>query len=88
MDTFEAVLEQDKDGTWFYVHVPLELRQKHKVAEKRGIIAVRATIGGTTWDGSLLPWADGSAQLSVNKKVRAAEGLAAGDRVVVSVALR
>ena len=87
-DSFDTKLQMDKDGTWFYVHVPAELRTKYKAWEHRGIIHVTTTIGSTSWDGSMLPWADGSAQISVNKAVRTKEGLALGDTVHVSVVPR
>lgn len=78
----------DKDGTWWYVHVPKEIRQTLKQFEKRGIIAVSATIGKTTWEGSLLPWADGSAQLSVKKDVRSKEKLELDQKLQVSINAR
>lgn len=83
--SFEATLEMDKDGTWWYVHVPKEVRNAYKQYEKRGIVHVTVTVGSTTWDGSMLPWADGSAQISVNKNVRNKESLRLGDTVSVSV---
>jgi len=48
-------------------------------------VTVTATIGGTSWDGSLLPWADGSAQLVVKKGIRDREGLELGQLVAVEV---
>lgn len=82
---FTSKLEMDKDGTWWYVHVPKEIRLKLKSFEKRGIIAISATIGKTNWDGSLLPWADGSAQLSVKRDTRTKEKLELGQKVYVCV---
>lgn len=86
-DSFDAALEVGEDGIWHYVHVPKEPRDKYKAREHRGIIKVRATIGNSTWDASLMPWADGSAQISVNKKVRTAEAIQVRDVVRVSVEL-
>jgi hypothetical protein len=83
-----ARLEKDSDGTWWYVHVPMEVRQAFAAYQRRGIVPVTATIGATSWDGSLLPWADGSAQLSVNKRIRKAEGLDLGDELVVTLRVR
>lgn len=65
-----ATLEMDKDRTWYYIHVPKEIRDSLKEFEHRGSIKVTATLGDLTWDCSLLPWADGSAQMSIPKKVR------------------
>ena len=73
--TFNSTLECDKDGTWWYAHVPSDVRKSLRGFEKRGSVRVKATIGLSTWEGSLLPWADGSAQISINKEVRSKEGL-------------
>jgi hypothetical protein len=83
--SFDARLERDKDGKWWYVHVPRRIRDSLKAFEKRGIIRVTATIAGNRWDGSLLPWADGSGQLSIGKLIRSKLGLQAGQRLHVVV---
>ena len=83
--TFSAPLERDKDGTWYYVHVPAEIRSAWRHLERRGFIKVVAVIGGSRWAGSLMPWADGSAQLTIGRAVRRAEGLAPGDTVTVTL---
>jgi len=82
---FQTRLEQDKDGTWWYVHVPKSVRDQFKHHEKRGIIHVTVTIGNTTWDGSMLPWADGSAQITISQKVRTNERLKLGSKLAVTV---
>ena len=81
-------IDVDADGTWHYLHVPVEVRAGWAEHARRGSIRVTATLGGTSWDGSLLPWADGSAQLSIPARVRARERLVAGEVVSVSLALR
>ena len=86
--TITAPLEMDKDGTWYYVHVPLEVRQDFKSLEKRGIIPVTARVGSSTWPASLLPWADGSAQLSIGRKIRERENLSRGQQIEVEIAPR
>lgn len=83
--SFVAKLERDKDGTWWYVHVPAEIRQSFKPYEKRGIVSVTATVGATSWPGSMLPWADGSAQISVNKAVRTKEHLVLGQDIMMMI---
>jgi hypothetical protein len=83
--SFEGVLERDPGGTWWFVHVPATVRQRMKPPARRGVLPVTATIGRTSWPGSLLPWADGSAQITVNKRVRAAERLEQGQTVTVRV---
>jgi hypothetical protein len=83
--TFTAPLERDKDGTWWYVHVPAEVRAGWKRLERRGFIAVTATVGGSRWTASLMPWADGSAQLVIKRPVREREGLRLGSDVTVTL---
>ena len=85
---FTSILERDKDGTWWYVHVPKHIRDQLKHLERRGTIAVSATIGRTTWHASMLPWADGSAQITVNKKVRDKEALTLGQELEVLIVPR
>jgi hypothetical protein len=85
---FTATLERDKDGTWWYIHVPKHIRHQLKHLEKRGTITVSATIGQTTWPASLLPWADGSAQITVKKTVRDQEALTLGQELQVFIVPR
>jgi hypothetical protein len=85
---FTATLEQDKDGTWWYAHAPKEIRQALKQLEVHGTIPVEATIGHTTWVASLLPWADGSAQIVIKKLVRDKERLKLGDTLEITVRQR
>lgn len=83
--SFGAKLEVDKDGTWRYVHVPRTVRNSLKGFERRGIIPITATVAGCRWDGSLLPWADGSAQLSIPKPICTKLALRLGQRLRVEV---
>ena len=83
--SFEAKLERDKDGTWWYVHVPRTVRNALKGFEKRGIIPITASVAGRRWDGSFLPWADGSAQLSIPKPIYTALQLKLGQKLHVDV---
>ena len=85
---FTAALERDKDGTWWYVHVPAAIRQSLQQFARRGSIPVTARVGDTSWNASLLPWADGSAQLVVKKDVRDKESLQLGESVDVAVTPR
>jgi hypothetical protein len=85
---FRAPLQRDHDGTWWFVHVPKEVRQAFKHLERRGTTPVHVTVGGTSWAASLMPWADGSAQIVVNAAVRRREGLHLGQQVEVMVSAR
>lgn len=83
-----ATLECDKDGTWYFVHVPKKVRGIYKEFERRGATAIEVTVGSSTWQASILPWADGSGQISINKRVREKEGLKLGERLEVEIMSR
>jgi hypothetical protein len=68
----------------------LALMRRLEFGAKRGwgSIKVRATIGDTSWDTSIFPAKDlGGWLLPVKATVRKAEGLVAGDQVVVTLTL-
>jgi hypothetical protein len=54
----------------------------------RGLIAVRATVGTTTWDTSLLPLGDGTTFVPLNARVRRQNDLVLGAPVTVTVVPR
>lgn len=84
--TFTSILERDKDATRWYAHVPKDIREALKHHQKRGgTIPVTATIGHTTWEASLMPWADGSAQTVIKQSVRDRENLHLGDQLTVQL---
>lgn len=85
---FTGTLERDQDGTWWFIHVPKHVRDQLKHLEKRGTIHVSATIGCTTWQASLLPWADGSAQITIKKSVRDNEALTLGQELQIVIVPR
>ncbi|HYO19767.1 MAG TPA: DUF1905 domain-containing protein [Dermatophilaceae bacterium] len=45
---------------------------------------MRATVGDTTWDTSLLPMGDGTTFIALNARVRKKNALATGDSVTVA----
>lgn len=85
VQTVTGVVERDPDGTWHYVHVPREVRAAYASLQRRGAVAVTVTLGASTWDASILPWADGSGQVSVGRAVRRREGVEAGDEVTLRI---
>jgi len=78
----------DVDGSWWFVHVPQEVRQAFKHLEVRGFTPVQVTIGRTNWAASLMPWADGSAQIVIRKAIRDDEGLQLGQELEVTATAR
>jgi len=80
-----------RNDSWIFVSVPpAESEEIRELGAARppagfGSVRVSVTIGGSTWQTSVFPGADGRYALPVKKSVRRAEGIAEGD--VVPVAL-
>ncbi len=87
--SFSGVLQLfPQEGGWYYVAAPLSVSQPlHELAD-RGLIAVEATLGSSTWPTSLLPMGDGTHFIAINTKVRKSEKLELGDKVRISFKLR
>lgn len=82
---FEAEVEIfPQTGGWHYVRVPSELSRPLDVLAERGLIAVHATIGSSSWPTSLLPIGDGTHFLALPAKVRGTEHISLGDTIRVS----
>ena len=87
--TFTAKVELfERDKGWHYVLVPSELSKPHEHLADRGLIAVTANIGNSSWQTSLLPMGDGTHFIALPVKIRAKEKLSRGEDVKVSFALR
>ena len=72
-----------QEGGWYYVAVPQAISQELHYLADRGLIAIRATLGVTSWNTSLMPMGDESHFVALNAKVRKANNIGVGDRVVV-----
>ncbi len=77
-----------QDGGWHFVRVPTRISDELEHLADRGLIAVRATVGDTTWDTSLLPMGDGTTFIALNARVRERNSLATGDSVTVTFTTR
>lgn len=75
-------------GGWHYVQVPLEYTEMTRAFAERGLVAVRATLGQSSWNTSLLPKGDGSHFIALPQKLRRQENVALGQEVVISFSLR
>lgn len=75
-------------GGWYYVAVPQEYTDELKPLAERGLVAVKATVGSSSWQTSLLPMGDGSQFLALPAKVRQKEQIAIGDVIEVSFVVR
>lgn len=77
-----------QDGGWHFVRVPTRISDELQHLADRGLVAVRATVGDTTWDTSLLPMGDGSMFIALNAQVRRRNSLVTGGEVTVTFAPR
>ena len=78
----------ERENGWYYVAVPTWITEELVGLGDRGLIAVRAAVGSTNWDTSLLPMGDGTHFVALNKQVRSRNDLDVGDPVTLSFVLR
>lgn len=77
-----------QDNGWYYVKVPTKLSKPLEVLADRGLIAVQATTGTSSWPTSLLPMGDGTHFIALSAKVRKKENIALGDKIKISFTVR
>jgi len=83
-NTFIAKIELfERNMGWHYVSVPVELSRPLEHLADRGLIAVTAKVGNSSWPTSLLPMGDGTHFIALPAKVRAKEKLSRGADVEV-----
>ena len=73
---------------WVYVRVPQKYTNETKHLSDRGLVAITATVGASTWKTSLMPMGDGTQFVPLPLKVRNAEDVKIGERIAVSCLLR
>ncbi len=73
----------ERAGGWHFVRVPTAISDELQHLADRGLIAVRASVGETTWDTSLLPMGDGTTFIALNATVRKRNALGPGTSVTV-----
>ncbi|MBD2872331.1 YdeI/OmpD-associated family protein [Paenibacillus arenilitoris] len=80
---FEAVLVRPEAvGAWTYMTVPFDAE---KLFGSKARIAVKGTINGVSYKGTLMPNGNGEHFMVVNQAIRDAIGAEAGDRVTVTM---
>jgi hypothetical protein len=65
----------ERDKGWYYVSVPTEISKPLEHLADRGLIAITAKIGSSSWTTSLLPLGDGTHFIALPAKVRTKEKL-------------
>jgi len=83
-----AVKLFEREKGWYYVSVPTALSKPLEHLADRGLIAVTATVGGSSWRTSLLPMGDGTHFIALPAKVRSKEKLTLGAEINVSFEIR
>lgn len=71
-------------GGWYYIAVPRWICEELSHLAERGLIPIKATVGSTIWDTSLLPKGDSSHFIALNAKVRQTNHIDLGDRITVT----
>jgi hypothetical protein len=77
-----------QEGGWVYVRVPEQYTEMTRGHSVRGLVAITATTGNTSWKTSLMPMGDGTHFIALNAKVREAENIRVGDTISLSFRLR
>jgi len=78
----------ERDKGWYYVSVPTDLSKPLEHLAERGLIAVTAKAGDSSWPTSLLPMGNGTHFIALPAKVRKKENLSLGMAVQVSFEIR
>jgi hypothetical protein len=76
---------------WFYLTLPEELEAVFRpVVRARwpALVGVRCTVGGTSWDGAIMPIQAGPLFIALPAPVRRKEHLDVGSAVTLAFALR
>lgn len=91
---WSARAETTDPSSWIFLTLPSEVSEevRERAGEPRGFGSVRVHVeaGGSRWDTSVFPDAQGSGcfVLPVKKAVRVAEGVDEGDDLTVILSLR
>lgn len=74
-------------GGWVYLPIKQTYVDLGIKKPKWGLVPVTITIGKTTWKKSLLPTGDGTLFIALSEKIRKAENIKVGDKVVANFSL-
>ena len=74
----------EREKGWHYVSVPPEMSVPYENLAERGLIAINAKIGSSSWATSMLPMGDGTHFIALPAKVRQKEKLSLGQVAEIS----
>lgn len=75
-------------GGWHYIRVSKKYTEITKDLADRGLVAITATLGKSSWKTSLLPMGDGTQFIALPATVRKKENIKIGDNIELSFVLR
>jgi Domain of unknown function (DUF1905). len=73
---------------WWYVRVPKKTSSPYEIFAERGLIAVSASVGKNSWATSLFPFGDKTHFLALPVKVRKANDIKLGDKILIKFEIR
>ena len=90
IEKFSGIVEIfDKDNMpWWFVRVPKKLSSPYEILADRGLIAVTASVGKTSWQTSLLPYGDNTHFIALPQKVRKANDIQLDDKISIEFEIR
>lgn len=87
--TFKGEVEVfPQEKGWHYIAVPSKISKPLEALADRGLIAIEAAVGNSSWSTSLLPKGDGTHFVALPAKVRNKELINLGNSIQLSFALR
>lgn len=75
------IFPQDKG--WHYIQLPISFTKMTTDLAVRGLVAITARIGNTTWKTSMLPKGDGTHFIPLSASLRKKENIILGKRVKI-----
>ena len=73
----------DCNMPWYFVRVPKSISRSYAGLSERGLIAITAKVGGSSWPTSLMPYGDGTHFVPLPAKVRKEERIELGNKITV-----
>ena len=85
VQTLKAEMKKyDRNKGWYFIAVPKAKSNEYSHLTSRGLIAITAKAGDTTWLTSMLPYGDGTYIIAIPQKVRLKNGYQLGDIIEVA----
>jgi len=87
---FSGIVEifDKKNMPWWFVRVPKHISKPYEILAKRGVIAITASVGKSSWATSLLPYGDHTHFIALPAKVRKTNDIKLGDTISVEFEIR